>query len=267
MEKLKNGAETLYIPLEARIFVSKEFPDYFRDEKALSMEKYLPFRSPKKKFSEYLFLASVARHHNMDFMVKVFAADNGSCNIVALGVGLDTAGFRLKELDAQFYCVDLPEVIELRKEIVGQGENEVLIGCDMFSMEWAKSIDCRRPTMIIASGVLQFFPEEKVLRLVSSLKSTFDTAELVFDTTNVEGAKLANRHVDKSGREDARILFCVEDGKAFANKSQTTLMEQRLFFGEARSVLKKRLSFYSRIAMKKTDDKRMLTIVHVKLRD
>lgn len=39
MGKLKGVADTLYIPLTARINISKRFPDFFYDEKALELEK------------------------------------------------------------------------------------------------------------------------------------------------------------------------------------------------------------------------------------
>lgn len=42
-ENLLSGVEdTLYIPLVARIFASEKFPNYFYDEKALSLKPYIP---------------------------------------------------------------------------------------------------------------------------------------------------------------------------------------------------------------------------------
>ena len=43
MGKFEGVADTLYIPLTARIYVSKHFPGYFYDEKALSLEKEMPY--------------------------------------------------------------------------------------------------------------------------------------------------------------------------------------------------------------------------------
>ena len=43
VENLLNGIEdTLYIPLVARIYVSEKFPEFFYDEKALSLKRYIP---------------------------------------------------------------------------------------------------------------------------------------------------------------------------------------------------------------------------------
>lgn len=42
MNKFEGVANTLFVPLVARINISKKFPEYFYDEKALELEQYLP---------------------------------------------------------------------------------------------------------------------------------------------------------------------------------------------------------------------------------
>ena len=37
MQEYKGVADTLYIPLTARVYVSKRYPEYFYDEKALEL--------------------------------------------------------------------------------------------------------------------------------------------------------------------------------------------------------------------------------------
>ena len=44
MSKLDGVADTLYLPLAARIYVSKRFPEYFYDEKALSLENQFSYQ-------------------------------------------------------------------------------------------------------------------------------------------------------------------------------------------------------------------------------
>ena len=49
MSVLKGVADTLFIPLAARIFVSKKYPEYFYDRKALSLEEHMPDDTILKK--------------------------------------------------------------------------------------------------------------------------------------------------------------------------------------------------------------------------
>lgn len=124
MSKFEGVSDTLFIPLTARIFVSRKFPEYFYDPKALELESALPSTQIAKKSSEYTMIASAARYYILDKMVKKFIAAHPKCNIVNLGCGLETAYFRIGNKTAMFYEMDMPEVIEGRKKVLGEHENE-----------------------------------------------------------------------------------------------------------------------------------------------
>lgn len=94
MKQFSGVANTLFVPLVARICVSKEFPEYFYDEKAMEMETILP-SGAKKGASQYSNMASVARYYTIDRMTEEFFSAYKACNIVYLGAGLDTAFDRL----------------------------------------------------------------------------------------------------------------------------------------------------------------------------
>ena len=87
-DRFDGVANTLFVPLVARINISKKFPEYFMDEKALELEKYLP-QGVDKGSSEYSNMASVARYYNMDKTVIAFAKSYAESNIVYLGAGLE----------------------------------------------------------------------------------------------------------------------------------------------------------------------------------
>ena len=75
MCSLQGIEDTLFIPMEARIYSSKYFPEYFYDEKALELEKKIPgnvLEKIRNGSSEYTMLASVARYYNIDLMAKNF---------------------------------------------------------------------------------------------------------------------------------------------------------------------------------------------------
>jgi O-methyltransferase involved in polyketide biosynthesis len=265
MSKLQGVSDTLFIPLTARVFVSKNFPEYFFDEKALSLEKYIPDDSIQKKSSEYSFMASVARYYKLDTMVRTFIKENDKCNIVYLGAGFETAYYRLHEQRAAFYEIDLPDVIAARRTILGGQANEILITGNLFDMEWAKLINTSISTLLIASGVFQYFKEDDVVRFINNAKNVFQNAELIFDATNETGIKYANKYVQKTGNTDAMMYFSINDSTDFSKKTGTKLIEERAFFTDARKVLKKKLGLYTRIAMKVVDDKKRAVLVHLKI--
>jgi O-methyltransferase involved in polyketide biosynthesis len=265
MGKLRGVSDTLFIPLAARIVVSKKFPEYFFDEKALSLEAYLPDDTIQKRSSEYSFLASVARYRNLDSMVRAFITRTGKGNVVYLGAGFETAYYRLNEQTAAFYEVDLPDVIAARRMILGEQPNETLIAGDMFDMEWTKSIDASAPTLLVVSGVFQYFKEDRVIQFINDVKKVFSNAELMFDATNETGIKYTNNYVRKTGNTGALMYFYINDSAEFSRKTGTTLIEERVFFTDARKMLAKKLGLYTRLAMKVVDDKKRAVLVHLKV--
>lgn len=56
MEKLDGVANTLYVPLYGRIYVSKKFPEYFYDEMALKIEENLHQVFPKVVLNTQIWL-------------------------------------------------------------------------------------------------------------------------------------------------------------------------------------------------------------------
>lgn len=262
---MQGVSDTLFIPLEARIFVSEKFPEYFYDEKALWLKKYIPNDSIRRKSSEYSFMASVARYYNMDSMAKEFILKHHQCNIVYLGAGLETAYYRLNANNVMFYEVDLPEVIAARRSILGETSNDILIGEDMFNLEWTDQIEKTKPTLIFVSGVFQYFKEEKVVDFINNLKGIFNKSELVFDATNEVGIKYANKYVQKTGNTNALMYFYVNDSAELAKKTATTLLDERVFFSDARRILSKKLGLYTRIAMKVVDDKKRAILLHLRI--
>ena len=188
----KGVEDTLYIPLTARIYASKKFPEFFYDEKALSLEKYIPANDIDENTTEYFYMASECRQYTIDQKIKKILEKNGLCNVVFLGAGLETSYNRIGNDKANFYQVDLPNVIDVREKVLGNAINEKLISGDMFTLYWIKGIDISLPTMIVVSGVYQYFTKEKILSMIEKMNEMIPKGELVFDATNSAGLKLAN---------------------------------------------------------------------------
>lgn len=266
MQKFEGVANTLFVPLVARINVSKKFPEYFIDDKALELEAYLPENAGKGSF-EYSDITSAARYFNMDKMVTAFAEKQNSCNIVYLGAGLETAYDRLSDqfTSVKWYQVDLPEVIEARKVVFGQRENETLIPADMFELEWAKEIDSILPTLLVVSGVFQYFHEKEIVSFIKSCAEAFPKGEMIFDATSESGLKFTNWFIKRTGNPNAFMYFGINDSRTFADKCGVKLLEERTFFPYALRILGRKLSFVTRVLMKVAEKKKQVFVLHLKL--
>lgn len=268
MNKFEGVANTLFVPLVARINISKKFPEYFYDEKALELEQYLP-EDADKGASEYSNIASVARYYNMDETVTEFAKSYTESNIVYLGVGLETAYDRLNDKFeyrmVHWYEADLPEVIEARKKVLGQRKGETLIAGDMFNLEWVKEIDKSLPTLLIVSGVFQYFHEEKIIAFIKACGKAFTKGEMLFDATSESGLKFTNWFIKRTGNASAIMYFGINDSKEFADKCDMQLLEEKSFFPDALQMLGKKLGFVTKVSMKIAEKKKQVKILRLKL--
>lgn len=259
-----NGVEdTLYIPLIARIYASMRFSDFFYDKKALLLEQYIPKNSIEKNSIEYFYMASVCRQQTIDKKIIDFLSKNEQSNVVFLGSGLETAYNRINNNDANFYQIDLPNVIEVRQKVLGAGKNEKLIKGDMFNLEWAKEIDTSLPTLVVVSGVFQYFEENKIVELIKKMKTLIPQGELIFDATNSKGLKLANKYVKKTGNTNAQMYFSVDDPSEFARVTETHLISVSGFFSDALKKCK-RLKLKTKIYMYFADAWHRTLVMHLK---
>ena len=229
------------------------------------MEDYLP-EDAAKGSSEYTNMASVSRYYNMDKMVAAFTQKHEKCNVVYLGAGLETAYDRLNtKLSAVlWYEADLPEVIEARQKVFGQREKETLLPGDMFKLQWVKELDTSLPTLLVVSGVFQYFHEEEIIAFIKGCGNAFPLGEMIFDATSVSGLKFTNWFIKRTGNASAIMHFGINDSAAFAQKCGMDMLEVRTVYPDALKMLGKKLNLVTRVSMKVAEKKKQVLILHLK---
>ncbi len=266
-KKLSGVPDTLFIPLMARIYVSKRFPEYFYDEKALSLENVIPKNIITEKSSEYAMMGSASRAVNMDKVVREYVRKNNKSNVVCIGCGLETMAFRLSDLSkkAHFFEIDFPDVIENRKTVLGTLPNETLTPVNANELDFSQYMDCTMPTIFVVAGVFQYFKEHEVLALISKLQKQFNNAEILFDATDEYGINYVNKYVKKTGNKNAMMYFYINDPKEFAEKAKIKLISASGFYGGISKELRKKLKLYTKIATKIADSKMHAMILRYKM--
>lgn len=180
-------AETLLIPLYVRACESQRPDGLIRDELALALIAQRPddFASVEKiRMDEEDRVAIVLRSREIDRRAMEFLARHPEAVVVHIGCGLDTRFHRVDDGRVEWYDLDLPEVIELRQELIAdEGARHHLLASSAFENAWTETVGMHRerPFLFVAEGVFMYFEEPTVRSLVLTLRERFPDAELVFD--------------------------------------------------------------------------------------
>lgn len=257
--------DTLFVPMLGRIYASEKFPNILKDEKALELKEKLPKKlKGQDTQTQYTLMASAVRSTNMDRYIQDFMKRNPDGIIVLLGAGLETTYFRNDNGRNQWYEVDLPSVIDYRKELIGESERDICIAADAFGNEWIEEIRKtypENPILVTASGLFYYFEEEKVVNLFKKLKE-YGQVELLFDTVNSSGMKRMSKYMKQVGHEDAAMFFYVDKAEDLANKIGGSVLKEEPYYAHTE---RKGLGIVTRVSMNVSDKCMMVKMEHLKL--
>lgn len=260
--------DTLFVPMLGRIYASENCRDILYDEKALELKSRMPDGLIENDTqTQYTYLASASRSANVDRYIADFMKRNPQGVIVQLGCGLETTYYRDDNGYTKWYGVDLPDVIEYRRNLLPEVEREIYIAGDAFKKDWIEKIRSYHPAeplLIIASGLFYYFEEEQVLSLIRMLKNYGET-ELLFDTVNKSGmTMMQKKHMKTVGHEDAKMFFYVDSAEVLAGTigGSVRVLSEEPFY---RHISKKGLNFSTKASMVISDWLSMVKMDHLKL--
>jgi len=186
-QNLSGVAETLLMTLYIRAMESQRPDALIKDEKAVALVAQMSYdfdRVRQIKMDEDDKVSVILRNREFDRYARDFLARHPEAVVVHIGCGLDSRFERVDNGQVEWYDLDLPEVIELRRKLIGdEGKRYHLLGCSAFDSAWLDAVSDprQRPFLFMAEGVLMYFEEAQVKSLVLTLRDHFPGAELVID--------------------------------------------------------------------------------------
>jgi methyltransferase (TIGR00027 family) len=203
LQGLSGVAETLLIPLCIRAIESHRPDALLKDERAVALVRQMGL-DPSHILADIAAetqVAVVLRSRQFDRYAADFLARYPEAVIVHIGCGLDARFERVDNGQVEWYDLDLPDVIELRRKIIGgEGARYHLLACSALDSSWLDAVNGhrRRPFLFLAEGVLMYLEEAQVKSLVLTLKEHFPGAELVFDAFSPFFVWANNRRVTRT---------------------------------------------------------------------
>jgi len=201
---LSGVSATSLAPLYWRAVESRRPDAMIKDEKAVALvtQKSLVFdRVRQIPMNELLNTMRIIFTREFDRYAREFLSRHPEAVVVHIGCGLDSRFERVDNGRVEWYDLDLPEVIDLRRKFIGdEVERYHLLSCsvlDSASLEAVK-VHYPRPFLFLAETVFVYFIEAQVKLLVLTLCDRFPGAELVFDGWRPFEVWLGNRYLSNS---------------------------------------------------------------------
>lgn len=164
--QLGDVQETALIPLAVRANETKRENARIHDGKAVEIIETLGIdtKDIDRFFSHE---GVVARTILFDRTVKKLLSKYPDAVCVNIGCGLDDRFSRVDNGKIQWFNVDLPDSIEVRKKVFMEAEREHMLAGDILKTDWIKDIPKADIVIVIAEGLLMYFSKEQSLALLT----------------------------------------------------------------------------------------------------
>ena len=247
---LTEEQETLLIPLYSKAVESQRPDPILVDEKAQEILEHVEYDFARLKIPRKTAVTLCIRAKKMDEYTQEFLANHSTAVVLHLGCGLDSRYTRVNPVGVDWYDLDMPEVIELRRKFYEGTDAYHVIPSSVTDLGWIDSISPRdRPVLVIAEGLLMYLKEAEVKALVLKLKEAFPGCDLVLDAYSVLTANRAKNHpsLKKTG---AVIHWGIDDPTEVEHWAEGIRLKEEWYFSQAEDIEKLGSGF--RVAFKIT---------------
>jgi O-methyltransferase involved in polyketide biosynthesis len=184
IQSLEGVSETLLMTLYVRARESVRPDAMIKDDKAVAMVNQLAGDFSHLRMHRHDEVAVIMRMRKFDSYVRDFLTRNLAGVVVHIGCGLDRRFERVDNGQVEWFDLDLPEVIELRRKLISIESNRYhVLATTVFEDGWFEEVSKYKPRafMFLAEGVFPYFKETQIKSLFLKLREHFPGSELVCD--------------------------------------------------------------------------------------
>lgn len=189
--KLTDVSKTALVTLRSHVLESQRNNPIINDPMAAyCLEKLISLASEEEKtllFNRKLpstLTSHIAlRARKYDSIINDFISKNSSCTVINLGCGFDTRYWRIDNKKCEYIELDLPELVEMKKEILKEHLSYELIGCSVLDSSWIGKVTLKgnRNFLLIAEGLFMYLPKDDVINLFNTFSNRFYHSQIVLE--------------------------------------------------------------------------------------
>lgn len=214
-QSLDGISRTLLLTLYVRARESQRTDAMINDHRAVAMVNQLDCDFSKLRMQRHDEVAVIMRMRKFDNHARDFIARNPRSVVVHIGCGLDTRFERVDNGQVEWFDLDMPDVIDLRKKLIRiEGNRYHIISSSVLEDGWINTVGQfkSRPFMFMAEGVFPYFEESQVKRLIHTFREHFPGSELVCDAHTPFVIWVDNLHLAHA-KVEARLHWSIKDGR------------------------------------------------------
>ena len=189
--KLTDVSKTALVTLRSHVIESRKGNPIINDPMATyCLEKLVSLASAdervllfNRKLPSTLTSHIAFRARKYDLIINDFISKNSSSIVVNLGCGFDTRYWRIDNKKCEYIELDLPELVEMKKEILKEHLSYELIGCSVLDSSWIDKVTSKgnRNFLLIAEGLFMYLPKDDVINLFKTFPDRFYHSQIVFE--------------------------------------------------------------------------------------
>jgi len=241
LQSLEGVSETLLMTLYVRARESQRTNGMIKDEKAVAMVNQIDCDFSHLRMQRHDEVAIIMRMNKFDSHVSVFLKRYPDAVVVHIGCGLDTRFERVDNGHVEWFDLDMPDVIALRKKLIhSECSRYHTLATSVFEDGWLEEVSHFKPRhfMFIAEGVLPYFEERQVKALVLKLLEHFPGCELACDAHTPFVIWADNLHLAYA-KVKARMHWSIKSGKDIERWGEgIRLLDEWNYFEDDESPLK-----------------------------
>ncbi|MEM6732540.1 MAG: class I SAM-dependent methyltransferase, partial [Myxococcota bacterium] len=186
--------ETLLIPLLGRAVETEKGRGLINDPKAVEIVETLDYDFDKWRGTQSMTGATL-RTRMYDEEIARFLEENPAGTVVEIGCGLNTRFERLDNGRAQWFELDLPDSMQLRRQFFEDTERRKMIEGSVTDSDWHDRIEATGgPYLFVSEAVIIYLESEQVERALRSIAARFPGARLLMDTTSTQMVQGQAKH-------------------------------------------------------------------------
>lgn len=199
MDILSAVSETALITLKAHVVESEAANPVIEDVVAIECLNRLRSMLPDEIRDRVLnrkvpstatrYIALRARKY--DSYAKGFIEENPNGMVVSLGCGFDTRYWRVSKEPWKYIEIDLPDVIEAKKKVLGDIATYEMLGNSVLEesvINYIASLQ-KEHVLFLAEGLFMYLPKDGVISLFKRLSESFVKSQIVFEVVNEKYTK------------------------------------------------------------------------------